>query len=365
MEAQIDLSKTKIVEQVVKKNSELWGGTTNLREHDPNKFRYLIHAFNPHSQKLGSLFNDYSAKQAVDLMRDPERLAERESLSMSLIDQEHSNTWGSAGLIVKAPVSNVIITNPTDLGAPNSDKASLLDIAKEKQKLTPDELLASTPENKYNEVVALGTEGEGILKLEGFFIVIDADGDSSDEETSNRVRSLAEKSDKPLVEISYGQYQKEQVIQTPEELFCDYQGKRVTLETRDEFAAFLVQTGAKSYIASNEEMLETLNHFVETGNISIEKAADIADKYTKFKILKLMPNVAKDGQDYYISLKTSLGKKYSEYHFRAGVIFRIDVLGSSKVTVKIDRSEMFQAVEKQREWMSDDIFQTITAQINR
>ena len=81
-----------------------WGQTTDPSQHNPEDFRYLVHAFNLHA-RLGALFiqlvtrdeeavADGQGDQSINVFKEPERVDERVSLSMSLIDQDHTATWG-------------------------------------------------------------------------------------------------------------------------------------------------------------------------------------------------------------------------------------------------------------------------------
>lgn len=113
---------------------KIWGGVSDPKEHDPKKFRYLVHAFNPFataSQPLVAISAELSGvykgdksegDQSINLFEEPERLGERVSLSMSLIDQEHTETWEQGGIIVEAPEENIVITSPVDTGSHNSSK---------------------------------------------------------------------------------------------------------------------------------------------------------------------------------------------------------------------------------------------------
>ena len=85
-----------------------WGQTTDPCRHNPEDFRYLVHAFNPHA-RLGALFiqlvtqdkgivADEAGDQSINVFKEPERVDERVSLSMSLIDQDHTATWGVLAL---------------------------------------------------------------------------------------------------------------------------------------------------------------------------------------------------------------------------------------------------------------------------
>ena len=81
-----------------------WGQTTDPSQHNPDDFRYLVHAFNSRA-RLGALFiqlvtqdevaaTDEVGDQSINVFEEPERIDERVSLSMSLIDQKHTATWG-------------------------------------------------------------------------------------------------------------------------------------------------------------------------------------------------------------------------------------------------------------------------------
>lgn len=82
-----------------------WGQTTDPVKHNPDGFRYLVHAFNPCAIGNALILNnlvtqdegtvtDEAGDQSIDVFKEPERIDERVSLSMSLIDQDHTATWG-------------------------------------------------------------------------------------------------------------------------------------------------------------------------------------------------------------------------------------------------------------------------------
>lgn len=97
-----------------------WGQTTDPSQHNPDNFRYLVHAFNPFSlfnaiyiSKKTGASNDEVRRQSIDLRIRPEEIDERVSVSMSLIENGHTATYGSGGIIVQAPESEyrVYFTN--------------------------------------------------------------------------------------------------------------------------------------------------------------------------------------------------------------------------------------------------------------
>ena len=81
-----------------------WGQTTDPVKHNPYDFRYLVHAFNPHARHNAFVVRsvtqgegtvtDEVGDQSIDVFKESGRLDERVSLSMSLIDQNHTATWG-------------------------------------------------------------------------------------------------------------------------------------------------------------------------------------------------------------------------------------------------------------------------------
>ncbi len=88
----------------------LWGETTDPKEHNPKHFRYLVHAINPFAKMsatagcaLGLMEGfgpETSGDQSISMYKQPERIGDRVSASMSLIDQDHTATWGPVGLLL-------------------------------------------------------------------------------------------------------------------------------------------------------------------------------------------------------------------------------------------------------------------------
>ena len=60
---------------------------------------------------------------------------------MSLIENGHTATYGSSGIIVQAPESSIVLTSPTDAGAINSNKGRLVAQGQSRGLLSPDQLL--------------------------------------------------------------------------------------------------------------------------------------------------------------------------------------------------------------------------------
>lgn len=236
------------------KEGEWWGGVTDPNEHNPKRFQYLVYAFNPfaRSSKLSFVISDElsgpyqtnqsEGDQSIDLFAEPERLAERVSLSMSLIDENHTGTWGPGGLIIGAPIPNIIITSPTDVGAHNSSEEHLRRQAHNRTLLSPDQLLQSTPPTSYsyNEVVALArTESGEQLQLLGFFIKVDKNGRPIDPIVAEKMKEHSERLGLPLVEIQFqGLYEQEMFEIKENDIWANYKGNRYNLGSDDPSSAF-------------------------------------------------------------------------------------------------------------------------------
>jgi hypothetical protein len=192
-----------------------WGGTTDPRNHDPKNFRYLVHGFNPLSKSFQPIAHVYELEanpeldlsgqqgdQTIDLVEEPERVAERVSLSMSLIDQDHIETWGHGGIIVDVPEENILLTGNSDLGTANSNIKRIRERSKTEPKLDPDDLLHETSPTSYNEVVAEPRTENGEIVPKGFFIKVFRDGKPLDRELASKLTLQAMRLGLPLVRIA-------------------------------------------------------------------------------------------------------------------------------------------------------------------
>lgn len=183
-----------------------WGQTTDPSQHNPDDFRYLVHAFNPFSlfnaiytSKKTGASNDEVRRQSIDLRIRPEEIDERVSVSMSLIENGHTATYGSSGIIVQAPESSIVLTSPTDAGAININKGRLVAQGQSRGLLSPDQLLERGLPRTYNEVVALGRSG---LRAVGFFYKVDSRKKPVDSDMAANMLGLGHRTGLPVVEIS-------------------------------------------------------------------------------------------------------------------------------------------------------------------
>ena len=182
-----------------------WGQTTDPSQHNPYDFRYLVHAFNSFSlfnaiytSKETDASNDEIRRQSIDLRIRPEEIDERVSVSMSLIENGRTATYGSGGIIVQAPESSIVLTSPTDAGAINSNKGRLVAQGQSRGLLSPDQLLERGSPRTYNEVVALGRSG---LRAAGFFYKVDSRKKPVDSDLAANMLGLGRRTGLPVVEI--------------------------------------------------------------------------------------------------------------------------------------------------------------------
>ncbi len=194
------------------KTSSSYGGTTDPALHSHGRFRYMVHAINPAaltgvaiiqntSREMGVEYDPEWGDQSVQAFDRPERMHERVSVSMSLIDQDHTDTWGDGGLIMDVPAGNVVITSPQDAGVDNRNRPELLAAKSKTAPMTGDKLLAGSEEHSYNEVVALGTHEEQQVRTVGFFIKVTEWLRPYDAALAERLRLHAERLGLPLIEI--------------------------------------------------------------------------------------------------------------------------------------------------------------------
>ena len=192
--------------------ADVWGSVTDPAEHDPANFRYLIHSISPGSRSSVLVYLQTKAgrrisydglvgDQSISVYHCPERLAERIFLSMSLIDHDHTYTWGEIGLIVGAPDANIVQTSIEDIGLYRDYFRALLRPADISERQSGDALLQDTDPLDYNEVIALGQNDQWQLRLEGFFYKTTPDGQPCDSARTAKMYRQALRLDLPLVAI--------------------------------------------------------------------------------------------------------------------------------------------------------------------
>ena len=183
----------------------IWGKTTDPSDHDPKNFRYLVHGVYPRPKNFTAETAAEAASaqddQSINLYEQPERVSERVSLSMSLIDPDHTGTWAKGGLILEVPEENIIGNGPSDLGSANSDPSQLRSQFRERTILTPEELLRQSSTRDYNEVIAFANLEGSKVKLKGFYITVRPDGSPVDSAIAAQMQEHATALNLSLVKI--------------------------------------------------------------------------------------------------------------------------------------------------------------------
>lgn len=310
---------------------EIWGEVSDPKEHDPKKFRYLVHAFNPlatASQPLAAIsaelsgayrVNKSEGDQSINLFVQPERLSERVSLSMSLIDQDHIGTWGQGGIIVEAPEGNIVITSPTDAGSHNSSKDFLRKQAQDQLRLSGEQLLQSTSDGIYNEVVAFAKSDRGeTVRLNGFFIKVDKRGQPTDPVIAEKMKQHARRLNMPLVEIQVqGPYEQEMFEIAENSVWANYRGNRYNLGSDNpEFAFTTYDDKSNTFFPSPQEIEEVIAHFVESGSLNKAQAQQIRERYKIAESQRKSPKIENDpttNEIRRVTIKDGYGKSATEY----------------------------------------------------
>lgn len=256
--------------------------------------------------------------QSINLFDQPEKLNERVSLSMSLIDQEHMSTWGGGGIIVEAPEENIIIASPTDAGAFNSSKEFLKKQSQDKPVVSGDELLKQSYTEILNEVVALAKSETGaVLRLKGFFIKVNKSGQPINSVIAEKIKQHAERLNLPLIEITVkGAYEQEKFEIAKNSIYAYFKGNRYNLGSDDSNFAFSADDRANIFFPSPAEIEDVLLHFVQRGDLNEEQTRQIREKYKIADTKRKSPKIKYDPKTQEINnvtIKDGYGKDEIEY----------------------------------------------------
>ncbi len=149
---------------------------TDPRNHNPSNFRYDVWAYNPgsgqdqreHAIRSGKTEN---MGKYVDLIANPEQISTRPTISTSVITQDHTDTFGHLGLVLKFPAENILSANPEDAGTFVGSRAEIKELRRGRSlDLSIDELLEHTG---MNEVVITGETEAGKVEITGIFYKVD------------------------------------------------------------------------------------------------------------------------------------------------------------------------------------------------
>lgn len=286
------------------------GDTTDPSKHDPTNFRYLVHALNPGAKmsamRIAVDFSDHinssHGNQSINMYKQPERVAERVSLSMSLIDQDHTATLGGGGLIISAPEENIVLTSRTDAGTHNNDKNFLLGQGARHGVMSADQLLATTSPRQYNEVVALADNDGSKLETIGFFYKVTSKGEPVDLMIAQRMRMHAERLGLPVVEILQ-EDKKDKVTRyalgddEQEHIAITYNGENFAIAGFDRnYIYYMTEETSRYRFASPEEMSAALQFAVNVNKMTEAEAQQILDDYAEVRERRMTPTAYYDDE---------------------------------------------------------------------
>jgi len=183
---------------------------TDPKHHNPEKFRYIVHALSDDEDLdfslamehyRGGLDSGFPIEHPIDPRVNPKEFLQKKYLSCSLIDQDHQDTTGMTGLILAVPKENILRAHPMDLGTTYNEEVFNLDSDPD----LPDaqDILEQTMPSYYNEVLITNTSKTGKkIKYAGAFTFVFAPGKSVRPDLDGKIREFAKKQKIPLIEFS-------------------------------------------------------------------------------------------------------------------------------------------------------------------
>lgn len=310
---------------------QVWGGVTDPTKHNPQEFRYLVHGLNVSSptmmmgfvlenQLKGHLVLDKDkGDQSINLYMNPEKLVERVSLSMSLIDQDHKGTWGDAGLIVEVPEPNIVITSTSDVGAHNNDLAFLERQSTAHSLMSGNELLRLTSVDSHNEVVAVVKKATSSIRLVGFFYNALSDGTQVNPVTSKQMEMHASRLGLPLVQITQeGLYSGDEIINNEGKLAVHLGGKRYLLKgwQKRNFDTFQATGDVK--FPSRVEILDVLEYLRDSKVLNEKELDQIYEEYKGTDLERQRAKIQFDDKGNILGLSKKMGYGNEELELRVG-----------------------------------------------
>lgn len=348
-----------------------WGQTTDPSQHNPDNFRYLVHAFNPHA-RLSAIFlqsiiqdketavKDGQGDQSIDIFREPERIDGRVSLSMSLIDQNHSATWGNSGIIVQAPESSVVLTSPTDAGVLNSYRNHLIGQGQSMGILSPDDILERSSPDRHNEIVALGCSG---LRAVGFFYKVNSQKKPIDPDSVGAMCRLGNRMGLPVVEIyKENAYIEDKVVRYTytnpgcgEELRVFFGGMCYCVPRSNEDLKFCVVDG-DTFLASfpsPEKFTAAIDFALSVGEVDKAEAEQILEDYNVVDVRRQTPTAYFDENGDFDRIEYSEGYGSGENRLflnRYGFAHRVQL---SKIMAAIEAGSEVEVGRQLSDYVTD------------
>lgn len=184
-------------------------GFTDPAKHDDGRFRYLVHGIQGQATDINQkLFlikmqregDAEDLGEVIDLLMQSHRIGDRKIISASVIDQDHRETFGNAGLVLRTPAKNVLDAFPEDAGTDFANPGR--EIARSnKHKCSVDELMLASSDESWNEVRLVGTTEDGKVQVAGFWVKVTEDGRIIDQETARQLQDVAMRKGLPLIKI--------------------------------------------------------------------------------------------------------------------------------------------------------------------
>ncbi len=170
LKTEVSIGRLLRAEDDIKKS---WSGSfTSPKAHDENNFCYLVYAYNRFVQpRLKVIARKYGEKlelNYVDLLKHPELIITRPTISASVINQDHTDTFANVGYILKTPTDNILAVSPEDMGTFVKDVWELEQLRRERSiRYTVNELIKAS--DGLNEVVVAGETEAGKTEIVGIF----------------------------------------------------------------------------------------------------------------------------------------------------------------------------------------------------
>jgi len=192
------------------RQKEFYAELTDPSEHDPSHYCYIVHGLNPMAKQhllLATMKqNGYDFSQEIDLLNEPQKIAEKKLISTSIINQNHNATWGDVFFILDVPWDNFVSMSPRDNATNVTNPDFVLECARHPN-MVPSELIKQTKflggNSSYNEVVVTGKKNDKEAKIKGIGIKLTDVGDETPREAKEaiRMREIAEELGVPVIEI--------------------------------------------------------------------------------------------------------------------------------------------------------------------
>ena len=141
--------------------------------HNSQSFRYLVHTIDSAVDNSlgGNPKPKYSVEETFRFITKNVSQNPCAFLSMSLINQDRTGTFGVVGFIFKVPQDNMIVASPRDIGSKNLSvnqdnflfNRTAKEYAQQIPMTTPEQILLDTEKGSWNEMVVQGKVHDPIV----------------------------------------------------------------------------------------------------------------------------------------------------------------------------------------------------------